>query len=104
MTAGGDLRQSNLRLLLDKAEQYEKGSHKGLFYFIRYVEDMKTAEIETSSAKLEEDAADRIRVMTIHKSKGLEFPVVFASDMGKKFNESDSREKIIFHQKLKILI
>ncbi|MBO5329342.1 MAG: helicase-exonuclease AddAB subunit AddA, partial [Anaerotignum sp.] len=99
MTAGGALRQANLRLLLDKAEQYEKGSRKGLFYFIRYVEDMKTAEVETSSAKLQDDSPDHIRVMTIHKSKGLEFPVVFVSDMGKAFNEMDSREKVIFHQK-----
>ena len=99
MTAGGELRQANLRLLLDKAEQYEKGSRKGLFYFIRYVEDMKTAEVETSSAKLQVDSPEHIRVMTIHKSKGLEFPVVFVSDMGKAFNEMDSREKIIFHQK-----
>ena len=99
MTSGGALRQANLRLLLDKAEQYEKGSRKGLFYFIRYVEDMKTAEVETSSAKLQDDSPDHIRVMTIHKSKGLEFPVVFVSDMGKAFNEMDSREKIIFHQK-----
>ena len=99
MTTGGALRQANLCLLLEKAEQYEKGSRKGLFYFIRYVEDMKTAEVETSSAKLQDDSPDHIRVMTIHKSKGLEFPVVFVSDMGKAFNEMDSREKIIFHQK-----
>lgn len=99
MTAGGALRQANLRLLLEKAEQYEKGSRTGLFYFIRYVEDMKTAEVETSSAKLQDRAADHIRVMTIHKSKGLEFPVVFVADMGKKFNESDSRAAVIFHQK-----
>jgi len=99
MTAGGELRQANLRLLLDKAEQYEKGSRKGLFYFIRYVEDMKTAEVETSSARLQDDSPEHIRVMTIHKSKGLEFPVVFVSDMGKAFNEMDAREKIIFHQK-----
>ena len=99
MTAGGALRQANLRLLLEKAEQYEKGSHKGLFYFIRYVEDMKTAEVETASAKLQDDSHDHIRVMTIHKSKGLEFPVVFVSDMGKAFNEMDSRNAVIFHQK-----
>lgn len=99
MTAGGALRQANLRLLLDKAEQYEKGSRKGLFYFIRYVEDMKTAEVETSSAKLQDDSSEHIRVMTIHKSKGLEFPVVFVSDMGKAFNEMDSRAQVIFHQK-----
>ena len=99
MTAGGALRQANLRLLLEKAEQYEKGSRKGLFYFIRYVEDMKTAEVETSSAKLQDDSPEHIRVMTIHKSKGLEFPVVFVSDMGKNFNEMDSRAPVIFHQK-----
>ena len=99
MTAGGALRQANLRLLLDKAEQYEKGSHKGLFYFIRYVEDMKTAEVETSSAKLQDDSAEHIRIMTIHKSKGLEFPVVFVADMGKAFNEMDARAQVIFHQK-----
>jgi len=99
MTAGGSLRQANLRLLLEKAEQYEKGSRKGLFYFIRYVEDMKTAEVETSSAKLLDDSPDHIRVMTIHKSKGLEFPVVFVSDMGKGFNEMDARAQVIFHQK-----
>lgn len=99
MTAGGALRQANLQLLLEKAEQYEKGSHKGLFYFIRYVEDMKTAEAETTSAKLPTESEERIHVMTIHKSKGLEFPVVFASDLGKNFNETDSRNAVIFHQK-----
>ncbi len=99
MTAGGALRQANLRLLLEKAEQYEKGSHKGLFYFIRYVEDMKTAEVETASAKLQDDSPDHIRIMTIHKSKGLEFPVVFVSDMGKGFNDMDARNPVIFHQK-----
>ena len=99
MTAGGSLRQANLRLLLEKAEQYEKGSRKGLFYFIRYVEDMKTAEVETSAAKLQDDSPDHIRVMTIHKSKGLEFPVVFVADMGKAFNDMDARAQVIFHQK-----
>lgn len=99
MTAGGELRQANLRLLLEKAEQYEKGSRKGLFYFIRYVEDMKTAEAETSAAKLMSEGENLIRVMTIHKSKGLEFPVVFVSDMGKAFNDMDARSPVILHQK-----
>ncbi len=100
MTAGGALRQANLRLLLEKAEQYEKGSRKGLFYFIRYVEDLKTAEAETSSAKLSGEGENLIHVMTIHKSKGLEFPVVFVSDLGKTFNDMDARNSVIFHQKL----
>lgn len=100
MTAGGDLRQANLRLLLEKAEQYEKGSHKGLFSFLRYVEDLKTAEVEVSSAKLQNAAGNYIRVMTIHKSKGLEFPVVFVSDLGKAFNDMDARSPVIFHRTL----
>lgn len=99
MTAGGALRQANLRLLLEKAEQYEKGSRKGLFYFIRYVEDMKTAEAETSAAKLQSEGENLIRVMTIHKSKGLEFPVVFVSDMGKTFHDGEARSAVLFHQK-----
>lgn len=98
VTAGGALRQANLRLLLEKAEQYEKGIRKGLFYFIRYVEDMKTADAGTSSAKLQSEGESLVRVMTIHKSKGLEFPVVFVSDLGKQFNDMDARSPVIFHQ------
>lgn len=98
MTAGGGLRQANLRLLLEKAEQFEKGSHKGLFFFIRYVEDIKTAEAESSSAKLQSEAENLVRVMTIHKSKGLEFPVVFVVDTGKQFNEMDIRSAVLTHQ------
>ncbi|MDD3393862.1 MAG: helicase-exonuclease AddAB subunit AddA [Anaerotignum sp.] len=98
MTAGGGLRQANLRLLLEKAERFEKGSHKGLFFFIRYVEDMKTAEAESASAKLQSEAENLVRVMTIHKSKGLEFPVVFVADCGKQFNEMDVRATVLTHQ------
>ncbi|MFQ7476926.1 3'-5' exonuclease, partial [Anaerotignum sp.] len=98
MTPGGSLRQANLRLLLEKAETYENNSGKGLFHFIRFVEDMKTAETESSAAKLQSEADDLVRVMTIHKSKGLEFPVVFVADLGKQFNESDTRAAVITHQ------
>ncbi|KAF5070289.1 ATP-dependent helicase/nuclease subunit A [anaerobic digester metagenome] len=98
MTAGGSLRQANLRLLLEKAEQFEQGSRKGLFFFIRYVEDMKTSEGESSSAKLQSEGENLIRVMTIHKSKGLEFPIVFLADCGKQFNEMDIRASVLTHQ------
>ncbi|WP_304507362.1 helicase-exonuclease AddAB subunit AddA [Anaerotignum sp.] len=98
MTPGGGLRQANLRLLLEKAEQFEKGSLKGLFFFIRYVEDMKTTEAESASAKLQGEGANLIRVLTIHKSKGLEFPVVFVADTGKQFNEMDVRAAVLTHQ------
>ena len=60
---------------------------------------MKTAEAETSSAKLPTEGEDRMQVMTIHKSKGLEFPVVFVADMGKSFNELDIRSAVLLHQK-----
>ena len=98
MSLGGNLRQGNLRLLLEKAEEYEKGSRKGLFFFIRYIEDLKTAESEPSSAKLESDNGNLIRVMTIHKSKGLEFPVVFVADAGKGINQMDAKEAFVSHQ------
>lgn len=100
MTAGGSLRQANLRLLLEKAETYENNSQKGLFHFVRYVEQMKTSEAEASVAKLQSEAENLVRVMTIHKSKGLEFPVVFVADMGKQFNEADIRSAVITHQSL----
>lgn len=98
MTEGGSLRQANLRLLLEKAETYEKNSGKGLFYFIRYVEDMKTMEQDISGAKLQSESENLVRIMTIHKSKGLEFPVVFVADLGKQFNEMDIRNPILTHQ------
>ncbi len=99
MTAGGALRQANLQMLMEKAEQFEKGSRKGAFYFLRYVEDLQEAEAEPSSAKLQGEGRNLVRVMTIHKSKGLEFPVVFVSDMGKHFNNMDVKGAVIFHQK-----
>ncbi|WP_317854696.1 helicase-exonuclease AddAB subunit AddA [Chakrabartyella piscis] len=98
LTAGGDLRQANLQLLLERAEAYEKGSLKGLFYFIRYVEDLQMVDGETSTAKLQSAAENLVRVMTIHKSKGLEFPVVIIGGMGGKFNEMDLRKSVIAHQ------
>mgnify|MGYP005763798747 CR=1 FL=1 len=99
MTTGGALRQANLRLLLEKAETYEKNSGRGLFHFIQFVADMKTAEEESAAAKLQSESENLVRVMTIHKSKGLEFPVVFVADMGKQFNEMDTRAAVITHAK-----
>ena len=98
VTGGGALRQANLRLLLEKAEQYEAGGRKGVFYFIRFVENLKTVEAESGSARVQNEGENLVRVMTIHKSKGLEFPVVFVADMAKQFNEMDVREPVIVHQ------
>ncbi|MCI8628494.1 MAG: helicase-exonuclease AddAB subunit AddA [Firmicutes bacterium] len=95
VTAGGKLRQANLRFLIEKAEDYEKTSLKGLFHFIRYIENIKKAEENTGSAKLLSEGENMVRIMTIHKSKGLEFPVVFVSDMAKNFNMKDLNKDIL---------
>lgn len=95
VTAGGKLRQANLRFLIEKAEEYEKTSLKGLFHFIRYIENIKKAEENTGSAKLLSEGENMVRIMTIHKSKGLEFPVVFVSDMSKNFNMKDLNKDVL---------
>ena len=95
VTAGGKLRQANLRFLIKKAEEYEKTSLKGLFHFVRYIENIKKAEDTSGSAKLLNEGENMVRIMTIHKSKGLEFPVVFVSDMGKNFNISDLKKDVL---------
>ncbi|NLK37584.1 MAG: helicase-exonuclease AddAB subunit AddA, partial [Epulopiscium sp.] len=99
ITSGGMVRQGNLRFLIEKAEQYENTSMKGLFHFVKYIENIKKAEEEEGSAKLLSESENLVRIMTIHKSKGLEFPVVFVADLGKEFNMTDSYSQVILHQK-----
>ena len=86
---GGIKRKANIDLLLDKAVSYEKTSYKGLFNFIRYVEKLKKLEVDFSEASVSGEKDNVVRIMTIHKSKGLEFPVVFVSGLGKLFNNQD---------------
>jgi len=100
---GGTMRQANLRELLDRAVRYEDTSFKGLFHFIRYMDHLQKSGAEIRAVEPEgESAEDNVRIMTIHQSKGLEFPVVFVSMLGKQFNRQDEREKVIFHQGLGI--
>ncbi len=92
----GKLRQANLRKLFEKAKEYSKISFKGLFNFILFIE--KTANKKSSGlseAKIIGENEDVVRIMSIHKSKGLEFPIVFLCNVGKKFNEQDLREKVV---------
>ena len=85
----GETRQANLDLLIEKAAAYEQTSYQGLFHFIRYVERLKKVETDFGEAAVA-GAEDRtVRIMSIHKSKGLEFPVVILAGMGKKFNKRD---------------
>ncbi len=96
----GGLRQANLKMLFERAKQYESASFKGLFNFINFIDKLHSNSGDLSSAKLIGENENVIRIMSIHKSKGLEFPVVFLSCMGKQFNLQDLNDNIILHQEL----
>lgn len=83
---GGDEAQANLRLLFERAKAYENSGYKGLFHFIGYMERLEKKDEDMAGAKLVGEGHDVVRIMTIHKSKGLEFPVVFLAGCGKEFN------------------
>ena len=97
----GKLRQANLRKLFEKAKDYEKISLKGLFNFITFIEKI-VGNNNLQEAKIINENDDVVRIMSIHKSKGLEFPVVFLCNVGRKFNEQDMKNKIVLDQDLGI--
>jgi ATP-dependent exoDNAse (exonuclease V) beta subunit (contains helicase and exonuclease domains) len=99
---GGKIRQANLRLLTEKAEMLEKTNFKGLFNFIRYIEKLEQTSSDTSEATVLGENEDLVRIMTIHKSKGLEFPIVFVCGTGKQFNQNDLNKSVLMHQRLGI--
>ncbi|MDE7434463.1 MAG: helicase-exonuclease AddAB subunit AddA [Lachnospiraceae bacterium] len=94
---GGRQRAANLHMLVDKAVDYEKTSYRGLFHFIRYIDELQRYEVDFGEADLMGENDDAVRIMSIHKSKGLEFPVCFVSGMGKSFNKQDSRSRMVLH-------
>ena len=98
----GSLRQANLRSLFEKAKEYEKASFKGLYNFINFIDRLKTASGDLSSAKLIGENENVIRIMSIHKSKGLEFPLVFLCGSNKQFNMQDLNMPILLHQNIGI--
>ncbi len=91
----GETRRANLDMLVEKAADYEKTSYKGLFHFIRYIENLKKYNTDFGEASTAGEDDNTVRIMSIHKSKGLEFPVVFLSGMGKKFNRQDLYGKLL---------
>lgn len=97
---GGKTRQANLKKLFETAKNYEKISFKGLFNFILFIEKITKTNNEFESAKVVGEKDDVVKIMSIHKSKGLEFPIVFVSGITKKVNESDYRTKIAYDQDL----
>lgn len=98
----GALRQANLKMLFERAKQYESASFKGLFNFISFIDKLHTSSGDLSSAKLIGENENVIRIMSIHKSKGLEFPVVYLCGTGKQFNMQDLNKNILLHQGLGI--
>lgn len=99
---GGEQRKANVEMLVEKAVAFESTSYKGLFNFIRYIEQLKKYEVDYGEANIEDEQADTVRIMSIHKSKGLEFPVVIVAGMGKLFNMQDARSSVLVHAELGI--
>ena len=92
---GGKQRQANLRALFDRARQYEESSFRGLFRFLRFIERMQERGDDLGAARALSEQEDVVRIMTIHSSKGLEFPVVFVAGMARQFNMMDLRKSYL---------
>lgn len=97
---GGQQRQANLRALYDRARQYEATSFRGLFRFLRFIERMRDSGGDLGTARALGEQEDVVRIMSIHKSKGLEFPVVFVAGMAKRFNQRDLTDAFMVHKDL----
>lgn len=95
----GQQRHANLLALIERAKDYERSSFRGLYQFIRFIEKMQEKDKDLGEPPTEE-AQDAVRVMTIHGSKGLEFPIVFLMDMSKSFNVQDTRRNYVFDERL----
>lgn len=91
----GRKRAANLDMLLEKAVSYEAGSYRGLFQFVRYIEKLKKYRIDYGEASLVGEEDNSVKIVSIHKSKGLEYPIVFLAGMNRKFNQMDSRQKLL---------
>lgn len=94
---GGNQRGANLRMLVEKAMDYEKTSYRGLFNFVRYIENLQKYQVDFGEVNVMDSAGSAVQIMTIHKSKGLEFPIVFAAGMGKQFNFQDLNRRFLIH-------
>ncbi|HEX3016179.1 MAG TPA: helicase-exonuclease AddAB subunit AddA [Desulfobacteria bacterium] len=99
---GGRQRQANLRALHDRARQYEATNFRGLFRFLRFIERLRDSGSDLGAARALGENEDVVRIMSIHKSKGLEFPVVFVAGLGKRFNLQDINAETLLHKDLGI--
>ena len=98
----GSQRKANLEMLAEKAAAYESTSYRGLFNFVRYIENLQKYEVDFGEASTIGEEENTVRIMSIHKSKGLEFPIVFVAGMGKNFNKQDTRGKLLIDADLGI--
>lgn len=98
----GIQRKANLDLFIDRAVAYERTSYRGVFDFIRYVENIHKYDVDTGGASIFSEKDNLVRIMSIHKSKGLEFPIVIVAALGKTFNKQDLKQAIVYHQDLGI--
>lgn len=95
---GGRQRQANLRALIDHAHQFESTSYTGLFRFLRFVERLEEQQGDLGKPNTSGENDNVVRVMSVHKSKGLEFPVVFVAGLGNKFNLRDLSGHVLLHK------
>ncbi len=91
----GSKRKANVEMLFTKASDFENTSYFGLFHFIRYIEQLEKYDVDFGEADILDENADVVRIMSIHKSKGLEFPITFVAGMGKRFNQQDANQPLI---------
>lgn len=91
----GNKRRANVEMLLVKASDYEKTSYYGLYHFLRYIEQLEKYDVDYGEANLQDENADVVRIMSIHKSKGLEFPVCIVAGLAKDFNNCDTNERMV---------
>ncbi len=92
---GGEQRRANVEMLLSKAAAFEQTSFYGVFHFLRYIEQLSKYEVDYGEADILDENADVVRIMSIHKSKGLEFPVCFVAGLSKKFNMQDTTGRLV---------
>lgn len=93
----GQRRHANLELFIEKAVDYERTSYKGLFNFVRYIKKLRTQNSDIGEASVLGEGEDTVRIVSIHKSKGLEYPVVFVSGLNKRFNKQDVKGSVLIH-------
>ncbi|MCH5270100.1 MAG: helicase-exonuclease AddAB subunit AddA [Lachnospiraceae bacterium] len=91
----GEKRLANVEMLFTKAADFEKNSYHGLFHFVRYIEQLEKYNVDFGEANTLDENADVVRIMSIHKSKGLEFPVAIVAGLSKRFNMRDTAEALL---------